>query len=561
MSKKLSASAASFSFNPNAASYSFQPAAAAAAPAPAEAAPAPAPASEPAPTAAAAAAPAAPEPVPVVVEPAPEPKPAPKPAPEPAPEPAAAAAPKKAAPAPAAEEKEDPSAAQKLIEKHGYKPHDEREHLNIVFIGHVDSGKSTISGQILLLTGQVDERTIQKYEREAKEKNRDSWYLAYIMDTNEEERNKGKTVEVGSASFATDKKRYTLLDAPGHKSYVPNMIGGASQADVAVLIISARRSEFEAGFDRGGQTREHALLAKTLGVQRLVVAINKMDEPTVLWSQKRYDEIVKKVAPFLRRTGYKPDDVSYVPISGLTGLNLKDAVGADVCPWLEDRRSLVEELDRLPAMDRNRDGKLRVPVLARYKDMGNTHALGKLQSGTLVRGMTLFVEPVGIKTELIGIEVDDTECDVAYPGENVVLKLKGIAEEELLEGFVICGTVDRPRPCLRFNAQLAVMDLLEHKPVLTCGYTCILHIHTLAVECQIVKLIKTLDKKTGKAKPGPVKFLRSGDVATVRIEVEQSIIVDTFANIPQLGRFTLRDEGRTISVGKVTKLPMAESKQ
>jgi len=175
---------------------------------------------------------------------------------------------------------------------------DSRQHLNVVFIGHVDAGKSTIGGQILYLSNMVDERTIQKYEREAKEKNRESWYMAYIMDTNEEERAKGKTVEVGRAHFETDKTRFTILDAPGHKNYVPNMISGASQADVGVLVISARKGEFETGFERGGQTREHAQLAKTLGVSKLLVVVNKMDDPSVEWGKDRFDEIEKKIVPF-----------------------------------------------------------------------------------------------------------------------------------------------------------------------------------------------------------------------------------------------------------------------
>ena len=179
---------------------------------------------------------------------------------------------------------------------------DPREHMNVVFIGHVDAGKSTLSGQILFLTNQVDQRLIDKFSREAKERNRESWFMAYIMDTNEEERAKGKTVEVGMAHFETETKRYTILDAPGHKNYVPNMIGGAAQADIAVLVISTRRGEFETGFEKGGQTREHAMLAKTLGVNKLVVVMNKMDDPTVDWSQERFEECKSKLTPYVERT-------------------------------------------------------------------------------------------------------------------------------------------------------------------------------------------------------------------------------------------------------------------
>ncbi|EPS65067.1 hypothetical protein M569_09712, partial [Genlisea aurea] len=185
--------------------------------------------------------------------------------------------------------------------------HDEgprKRHLNVVFIGHVDAGKSTIGGQTLFLSGQVDERTIQKYEKEAKDKNRESWYMAFIMDTNEEERVKGKTVEVGRAHFETEATRFTILDAPGHKSYVPNMISGASQADIGVLVISARKGEFETGYEKGGQTREHVQLAKTLGVTKLIVVVNKMDESTVKWSKERFDEIKLKMESFLKSSGY-----------------------------------------------------------------------------------------------------------------------------------------------------------------------------------------------------------------------------------------------------------------
>ncbi|XP_068605977.1 eukaryotic peptide chain release factor GTP-binding subunit ERF3A-like [Brachionichthys hirsutus] len=207
-----------------------------------------------------------------------------------------------------------------------------KEHINVVFIGHVDAGKSTIGGQIMYLTGMVDKRTLEKYEREAKEKNRETWYLSWALDTNQEERDKGKTVEVGRAYFETDKKHFTILDAPGHKSFVPNMIGGASQADLAVLVISARKGEFETGFEKGGQTREHAMLAKTAGVKHLIVLVNKMDDPTVSWSLERYDECREKLVPFLKKVGFNPKkDVHFMPCSGLTGANLKEPTG--MCSW------------------------------------------------------------------------------------------------------------------------------------------------------------------------------------------------------------------------------------
>ena len=211
-----------------------------------------------------------------------------------------------------------------------------KEHLNIVFIGHVDAGKSTMGGNLLFLTGTVDKRTMEKYEREAKEAGHDSWYLSWALDSTPQERDQGKTVEVGRAYFETDSRRYTILDAPGHKTYVPSMISGAAQADVAVLVISARKGEFDTGFERGGQTREHIMLVKTVGVSKVIVVINKMDESTVEWSKERYEEIKDKLTPFLKAAGFNiKTDVKFIPVSAYTGINLKDRLPKGVAPWWE----------------------------------------------------------------------------------------------------------------------------------------------------------------------------------------------------------------------------------
>jgi peptide chain release factor subunit 3 len=209
-----------------------------------------------------------------------------------------------------------------------------KEHLNIVFIGHVDAGKSTFGGNLLYLTGMVDKRTMEKYEREAKEAGRESWYLSWALDSTPQERAKGKTVEVGRAYFETPFRRYTILDAPGHKTFVPSMISGAAQADIAILVISARKGEFETGFEKGGQTREHIMLVKTAGVSKIIVAINKMDDPTVNWDKARYEEIRDKLIPFVRAAGFNPKtDVTFMPVSAFTGVNLKDPVSKSVAPW------------------------------------------------------------------------------------------------------------------------------------------------------------------------------------------------------------------------------------
>ncbi|OEL20215.1 Eukaryotic peptide chain release factor GTP-binding subunit ERF3A [Dichanthelium oligosanthes] len=368
-----------------------------------------------------------------------------------------------------------------------------KRHLNVVFIGHVDAGKSTAGGQILFLSGQVDDRTIQKYEKEAKDKSRESWYMAYIMDTNEEERVKGKTVEVGRAHFETEHTRFTILDAPGHKSYVPNMISGASQADIGVLVISARKGEFETGYERGGQTREHVLLAKTLGVAKLVVVINKMDEPTVKWSKERYDEIEAKMVPFLKSSGYNvKKDVQFLPISGLLGTNMKTRMDKSICSWW-DGPCLFEVLDRIEVPLRDPKGPVRMPIIDKYKDMG-TVVMGKIESGTIREGDSLLVMP--------------------------------------------------------------------NKAIFTAGYKAVLHIHSVVEECEIVDLIEEIDmKKKKEADPKKKKpkrkplFVKNGAVVVCRIQVNNLICIEKFSDFPQLGRFTLRTEGKTVAVGKVVEVP------
>ncbi|GMF26580.1 unnamed protein product [Phytophthora lilii] len=429
---------------------------------------------------------------------------------------------------------------------------DPREHLNVVLIGHVDAGKSTLSGNLLYLMDMVDKRTIERYEREAKQRNRDSWFLAYIMDTGEEERTKGITVEVGRAHFETESRRFTILDAPGHKNYVPNMIQGASQADVGILVISARKGEFETGFERGGQTREHAMLAKTLGINKLIVVINKMDECN--WGQERYDECVNKLRPFLRMCGFAVKrDVAFIPVSGLHGDNVKIPLDESKAPWYEGD-SLINYMDKMHIANRNPDGPMRVPILDRYSERG-TIALGKVESGVLKTGQKVVLMPTNNSAVVNQVYINDLPVRTAKPGENVTIRLS-CGLDDVQKGFVLCGTKEEnpPRAIHAFAAQIALVDTLEHRPLLTAGYKCILHIHTVAQECVVAKLLRPIDPKTGKPVKKHVAFIKQGQSVVCRIEVEQSITIETFANMPQLGRLTLRDEGKTIAIGKVLAL-------
>jgi peptide chain release factor subunit 3 len=369
--------------------------------------------------------------------------------------------------------------------------------LNVVFIGHVDAGKSTMGGNILYLCGMVDKRTMEKYEREAKEAGRESWYLSWALDSTPQERSKGKTVEIGRAYFETDARRYTILDAPGHKTYVPSMISGAAQADIALLVISARKGEFETGFEKGGQTREHIMLVKTAGVNKVVIVINKMDDHTVNWEKTRYEEIKEKLIPFVRGAGFHiKTDVSWLPVSAYTGANLKERVSKSVCSWWEyvidllsllsfssnmtrSGPSLLELLDKLPMVDRKIKSPVMIPISEKYKDMG-TIAVGKLESGHIRKGDTLLLMPNKDEVEIAAIynEIEE-EVQVAVSGDNVRIRLRGVEDDDLSPGFVLTS-VHKPVHAVRqFEAQLAILD---HKNIICAGYSAVMHVHTLAEE-------------------------------------------------------------------------------
>ncbi|KAF4619553.1 hypothetical protein D9613_005234 [Agrocybe pediades] len=435
----------------------------------------------------------------------------------------------------------------------------QKEHLNIVFIGHVDAGKSTMGGNLLYITGMVDKRTMEKYEKDAKEAGRESWYLSWALDSTPQERSKGKTVEVGRAYFETDKRRYTILDAPGHKTFVPSMISGAAQADVAVLVISARKGEFETGFERGGQTREHIMLVKTAGVSKVIIVINKMDDSTVNWDKARYDEIKDKLTPFVRSAGFNPKtDVTFIPVSAFTGVNLKDRIPKSVCTWF-DGPSFLEHLDGMPMVDRKVNAPLMMPISEKYKDMG-TVIVGKIESGHIRKGDSLILMPNKVPVEVAAIYTElEEEVDRALCGDNVRIRIRGIDDEDISPGFVLSSPVKPIHAVRQFEAQLAI---LEHKNIICAGYSAVLHIHTLAEEVTLPALLHYFDKATGRKSKKPPQFAKKGkpwfltccQKIVALVEATAPICVERFVDYPQLGRFTLRDEGRTIAIGKITKL-------
>ena len=426
-----------------------------------------------------------------------------------------------------------------------------KEHVNIIFIGHVDAGKSTLGGQVLIQTGMVDERTLEKYKRDAKDAGRETWYISWVLDLNKEERAKGKTVEVGRGFFETDKRRYTILDAPGHKTYVPNMLSGAAQADVAILVISARKGEFETGFEKGGQTQEHAMLIKTTGAKELVVVVNKMDDITVEWSKERYDEIVGKLKPYLKkRIGL---DSTFMPISAQTGLNVRDRIPSSVASWHKGP-SLLEFLDGMPKIVRNLNAPFMMPIGAKYRDMG-TMIEGRIEAGVVQKTSSLIMMP---NREEIGISAlyGETEDETPYAtcGDQIRMRLRGIEEEDIMPGFVLCSPKRLVHCVKEFEAQINIVEL---KSILSAGFNCVLHVHAATEEVTFAALLHKLEPRTGRKSKKPPPFAAKGQNIIARLQVTSGggkICVERFEDYAQLGRFTLRDQGQTIAVGKITKL-------
>jgi peptide chain release factor subunit 3 len=485
-----------------------------------------------------------PKPAPKKEEPKPapkkeEPKPAPKKE-EPKP------APKKEEPKPEEEEEEEEKYEGEILDETA------KKHINIVFIGHVDAGKSTLCGHVLYQAGVVDQRTIEQYQAESAKEGRGSWYFSWVMDLSKEERAKGKTEEVGVARFETDVHKYTILDAPGHRSYVPQMIGGAVQADVAVLVISARAGEFEAGFEKGGQTSEHLLIAKTAGVRYVIIVVNKMDDKTVNWSQQRFDHIVKTFTPFITRDiGFKPDQFCFIPIAALSGFNIKQKSGE--CPWFQGK-TLFETLDSIPLPLRNETDAFRLPVIDRYKTK-SVIASGKLEKGIIREGDQIIVMPSGKTGAIQSIFVDENKIRRAVPGDNIRVALSGIDLADITSGSVICPI---NKPCDVATRVIGRVRITPSGPeLLTAGYEAMCHIHTDTVPVIFDKLRELYIPGRKEPEKNP-RFVRNGQTAMIILKFDHPICVEKFRDFPQLGRFIIRKEGFTTAIGIIEQLPKAK---
>jgi len=423
----------------------------------------------------------------------------------------------------------------------------EKPHLNLIIIGHVDHGKSTTIGHLFYQTGTVSEREVQKFEEEAKKMGKESFKFAWVLDKLKEERERGLTIDLMFWRFETPKYFFTVIDAPGHRDFVKNMITGASQADGAVLFVSAKTGEFEAGIGTGGQTTEHGFLAFTLGVRQLVVAVNKMD--TIDWSQERYEEIKKEVSQMLRMVGYKVEKIPFVPVSGWTGDNLTKPSAK--MPWYKGP-TLFSALDTMEMPPKPIEKPLRLPVQDVYTITGvGTVPVGRVETGVLKEGDNLIFNPANVQGEVKSIETHHVRIPKAEPGDNIGFNVRGIAKKDIRRGDVGGHLSNPPTVAKEFIGRIYV---IYHPTAIAAGYTPVLHAHTAQVACKFSELIRKINPRTGEVVEEKPAFLKTGDGAIVRFEPLQPLALETYTDFPELGRFAVRDMGRTIAAGVVSEV-------
>jgi len=423
----------------------------------------------------------------------------------------------------------------------------EKGHCSLVVIGHVDSGKSTTTGHLIYKCGGIDKRTIEKYEKEAKEMGKASFKYAWVLDKLKAERERGITIDIALWKFETKKLSFTIIDAPGHRDFIKNMITGTSQADVAILMIASGQGEFEAGWDKNGQTREHALLAFTLGVKQMIVCINKMDDKSTNYSEARYTEIKDEVTKYLAKVGYKTDGINFIPISGWNGDNMLER--SPNMPWYKGP-ILIDALDAINPPSRPTDKPLRLPLQDVYKIGGiGTVPVGRVETGILKPGMVVVFAPGGLSTEVKSIEMHHEQLEQAVPGDNVGFNVKNLSIKDIRRGMV-CGDSKNNPPdgCASFDAQVIV---LNHPNQISAGYTPVLDCHTAHIACKFATIKSKINKRTGQSEEDNPKAIKTGDAAIVNIVPTKPLCVESFAEFPPLGRFAVRDMRQTVGVGVI----------
>jgi len=442
----------------------------------------------------------------------------------------------------------------------------EKGHVNVVVIGHVDSGKSTTTGHLIYKCGGIDKRTIEKFEKEAAELGKSSFKYAWVLDKLKAERERGITIDIALWKFETPKYNVTVIDAPGHRDFIKNMITGTSQADCAILIIATGIGEFEAGISKDGQTREHALLAFTLGVRQLIVACNKMD--TCKWSEDRFNEIVKETKNFIKKVGYNPVSVPFVPISGWHGDNmLEESTNMTWYKgWTKETKAgaakgktLLDAIDAIDPPQRPTDKPLRLPLQDVYKIGGiGTVPVGRVETGIIKAGMVVVFAPTNVTTEVKSVEMHHEQIPEGLPGDNVGFNVKNVSIKDIRRGNVCSDSKNDPAmEAASFNAQVIV---LNHPGQIGAGYTPVLDCHTAHIACKFAELIEKIDRRTGKVMEAAPKFVKSGDAAIVKLVSQKPICVESYSDYPPLGRFAVRDMRQTVAVGVIKSVEKTAGK-
>jgi len=436
----------------------------------------------------------------------------------------------------------------------------EKVHINIVVIGHVDSGKSTTTGHIIYKCGGIDKRTIEKFEKEAQEMGKGSFKYAWVLDKLKAERERGITIDISLWKFETSKYYVTIIDAPGHRDFIKNMITGTSQADCAVLIVAAGVGEFEAGISKDGQTREHALLAYTLGVKQLIVAVNKMDSTEPPYSEARFSEIQKEVTAYIKKIGYDPKVVPFVPISGWHGDNMLEA--SPKMPWFKGWNvekkdagkitgvTIMDALDNIDPPKRPTDRPLRLPLQDVYKIGGiGTVPVGRVETGTIKAGMIVTFAPVNLTTEVKSVEMHHTALEAAFPGDNVGFNVKNVSVKDIRRGNVAGDSKnDPPKETESYRAQVII---LNHPGEIHAGYAPVVDCHTSHIACKFAELIEKIDRRSGKVLEENPAMVKSGDAAIVNMIPQKPMCVEAFSDYAPLGRFAVRDMRQTVAVGVI----------
>ena len=417
-----------------------------------------------------------------------------------------------------------------------------KPHLNIVFVGHVDHGKSTTVGRLLLDSGHIEQHVIDKFEQEAAERGKAGFGFAYVMDGLKEERERGITIDVAHKEFYTPNYYFTVIDAPGHRDFVKNMITGTSQADAAVLNVAANDGV-------NAQTKEHAFLARVLGVQQLIVNVNKMDISGVAWSEDKYNSVVAEVTNLLKMAGFKTDEIPFVPCSAFDGDNVFNK--SDKSPWYNGP-TLFEAIDAIQMPPKPTDMPLRLPIQDVYKISGiGTVPVGKIETGVLHAGKTVTFNPSQQSAEVKSIEMHHTMVDKAEPGDNVGFNVRGLSADDIRRGDV-AGYTDNPPMFVRhdetFVGQIQLMDIPK---AIGVNYTPVFHAHTSQVAVRFVELLEKTTKGVKEANPA---FLKTGDACLVRFGPTKPMAIEQMDTFPQLARFAIRDMGKTVAAGVCMKI-------